>query len=100
MAPAALTPLSLSALALLTEAPMHPYEMYQLLIKRFKNEIVKVRPGSLYHAVDRLARDGLAAVVGNGPRRQPTRAYDLRDHSDAGRAALEARVSRTARDAG
>ncbi|UFS58914.1 PadR family transcriptional regulator [Subtercola endophyticus] len=92
MAPAALTPLSLSALALLTESPMHPYEMYQLLIKRFKNEIVKVRPGSLYHAVDRLARDGFAAVVGTGRdgSRPEKTTYEI---TPAGRAALEARVS-------
>lgn len=51
-------------LALLFERPMHPYEMYQLLVTRRKDRIVKVRPGSLYHAVERLERDGLVAVLG------------------------------------
>ena len=92
MASAALTPLGLSALALLTESPMHPYEMYQLLIKRFKNEIVKVRPGSLYHAVDRLARDGLASVAGTGRdgSRPERTTYEI---TQAGRVALSERVS-------
>jgi DNA-binding PadR family transcriptional regulator len=92
MAPAALTPLGLSALALLTEGPLHPYEMYQLLIKRFKNEIVKVRPGSLYHAVDRLARDGFATVVGTdrGGNRPERTTYEI---TAKGRSVLEERVS-------
>ncbi|MEO7122453.1 MAG: PadR family transcriptional regulator [Lacisediminihabitans sp.] len=45
------SPLGLSALALLVERPMHPYEMYQLLIQRQEDRVVKVRPGSLYHTV-------------------------------------------------
>ncbi|GGF29878.1 PadR family transcriptional regulator [Subtercola lobariae] len=92
MASTALTPLGLSALALLTEAPMHPYEMYQLLIRRFKSEIVKVRPGSLYHAVDRLARDGFVTVAGTGRdgSRPERTTYEI---TAAGRSALENRVS-------
>jgi DNA-binding PadR family transcriptional regulator len=31
---AELTPLGVAVLALLTEGPMHAYEMYQLLLKR------------------------------------------------------------------
>ena len=50
----ALTPLALSALGLLVERPMHPYEMYQLLLERHEDRFVKVRPGSLYHSVERL----------------------------------------------
>ncbi|BAS16724.1 transcriptional regulator protein [Arthrobacter sp. Hiyo8] len=50
MARAALTPLGVAALALLVEAPMHPYEMYQLLMARHEDRLVKVRPGTLYHA--------------------------------------------------
>ena len=50
-----LTPLAISVLALLNERPMHAYEMYQLLLSRHNNRIVKVRPGSLYHTVERLA---------------------------------------------
>jgi DNA-binding PadR family transcriptional regulator len=59
-----LTPLGISVLALLVEAPMHPYEMYQLLRKRRNDRIVKVRPGSLYHTVERLARQGLVEATG------------------------------------
>ena len=54
-----LTPLAVSVLALLRERPMHPYEMYSLLIHRQAEYLVKVRPGSLYHTVERLARDEL-----------------------------------------
>jgi DNA-binding PadR family transcriptional regulator len=59
-----LTPLAIAALGLLNERPMHPYEMYQLLITRAEDRLVKVRPGSLYHAVDRLTRDGFVESVG------------------------------------
>lgn len=58
------TPLGIAALALLVERPMHPYEMYQLLIQRAEDYIVKVRPGSLYHTIDRLQDAGLVRVVG------------------------------------
>jgi DNA-binding PadR family transcriptional regulator len=57
-------PLGLAALAPLQERPMHPYEMYQLLITRAEDRIVKVRPGSLYHTVDRLAAAGLVRATG------------------------------------
>lgn len=61
---ATLTPLAMAALALLAERPMHPYEMYQTLIHRSEDRIVKVRPGSLYHTVARMADQGLARVTG------------------------------------
>ncbi|AXJ08322.1 PadR family transcriptional regulator [Arthrobacter sp. PM3] len=60
----ALTPLGLAALSLLVEEPMHPYEMYQLLIARHEDRLVKVRPGTLYHAVARLEEQGLVAATG------------------------------------
>lgn len=62
--PTALTPLAVAALALLAEGPMHPYEMYQTLMQRSEDRIVKVRPGSLYHTVDRLAGQGLVRATG------------------------------------
>lgn len=88
----ALTPLGISALALLVERPMHPYEMYQLLIRRSEDRVVKVRPGSLYHAVDRLAEQGLATVrsterAGNRPERTT---YEI---TDAGRERLRSTVA-------
>ncbi|WP_449373878.1 hypothetical protein [Arthrobacter psychrolactophilus] len=45
-----LTPLGISALGLLVERPMHPYEMYQVLMQRHEDRIVKAQPG---HAVSR-----------------------------------------------
>lgn len=86
-----LTPLAVAALALLAERPMHPYEMYQLMLHRRDDRLVKVRPGSLYHTIDRLARAGLADVVGteregNRPERTTYRV------SAAGRDALRERL--------
>jgi DNA-binding PadR family transcriptional regulator len=59
-----LTPLAVSVLALLAERPMHPYEMYSLMLERHQDYVVKVKPGSLYHTVARLNRDGLVEVAG------------------------------------
>ncbi|MEV0290540.1 PadR family transcriptional regulator [Kribbella sp. NPDC050820] len=61
---AELTPLAISVLALLNERPMHAYEMYQLLIARQNDRIVKVRPGSLYHTVERLAGQNYVRATG------------------------------------
>lgn len=86
-----LGPLGISALALLAERPMHPYEMYQLLLARRQDTMLKVKPGTLYHAVARMARDGLvdeAGVEREGNRPERTR-YVI---TDAGRAALTATV--------
>lgn len=89
---AELTPLGLAALALLAEAPMHPYEMYQTLVHRREDRNVKVRPGSLYHAVDRLSGSGLLHALGvdrEGNRPERTR-YAI---TEAGRQALQARIA-------
>lgn len=59
-----LTPLGIAVLGLLIERPMHPYEMFQTFMARSEDRIVKVRPGSLYHTVERLERDGLLRVTG------------------------------------
>jgi DNA-binding PadR family transcriptional regulator len=59
-----LTPLAISVLALLEEKPMHAYEMYQLLVSRHNHRIVKVRPGSLYHTVERLAGQEYVRAIG------------------------------------
>jgi DNA-binding PadR family transcriptional regulator len=88
----AITPLGIASLALLAERPMHPYEMYQLLIQRAEDRIVKVRPGSLYHTVDRLAVHGLVHAIGTdreGNRPERT-TYDI---TEAGRLGLTERVS-------
>lgn len=92
----AITPLGVSALSLLCERDMHPYEMYQLLIARAEDRVVKVRPGSLYHAVDRLQAAGLVRATGterDGNRPERT-TYTI---TDAGRAALEERLTQMLR---
>jgi DNA-binding PadR family transcriptional regulator len=61
---AELTPLAISVLALLEERPMHAYEMYQLLITRHNDRLLKVRPGSLYHTVERLAGQQYVRAIG------------------------------------
>jgi DNA-binding PadR family transcriptional regulator len=88
----ALKPLGMAALALLAERPMHPYEMYQLLVERHEDRMVKVRPGSLYHAVERLHADELVEVIGTereGNRPERT-TYRL---TEQGRTALKQRVT-------
>ena len=82
-----LNPLAVSALALLAERPMHPYEMYQLMLQRREDRVVKVSAGSLYRAVERLAADGNIAESGverEGNRPERT-VYAI---TDAGRDAL------------
>jgi DNA-binding PadR family transcriptional regulator len=86
-----LTPLAISVLALLEERPMHAYEMYQLLVSRRNDRIVKVRPGSLYHTVERLAGQEYVRATGTeraGNRPERT-TYEI---TPAGRAALVQRV--------
>jgi DNA-binding PadR family transcriptional regulator len=57
------SPLALAILALLYEAPMHPYRMQQLIKERAKDEVINVRlRASLYQTIARLLRDGLIAV--------------------------------------
>src|ERR1700712_1580049 len=53
------SPLMLMVLVLLAEAPMHPYEMQRLMVWRGKDQVVRVQRGSLYPAVERLAKAGL-----------------------------------------
>lgn len=89
---AAIGPLGVVTLALLVERPMHPYEMYQLLLARGEERIVKVRPGSLYHTVDRLVAARLAHSVGTereGNRPERT-VYAI---TALGRERLDARVA-------
>jgi DNA-binding PadR family transcriptional regulator len=56
----------IAVLALLREAPMHPYQMQRLLRSRHKDEILVLKRGSLYHAIGRLLRDGLIAIETTG----------------------------------
>lgn len=84
-----LSPLAMAVLGLLAERARHPYEMYQLLVHRHADRLLKVRPGTLYHAVGRLAEAGLVEATetvkdGNRPERTN---YAIRP---AGRAKLAA----------
>ncbi|MFI9385977.1 PadR family transcriptional regulator [Kutzneria sp. NPDC052558] len=58
-----LTPLAMAVLELLMEKPMHPYEMAQVLRARHIETRANVKPGSLYHAVERLETHGHIEVV-------------------------------------
>ena len=60
---AALTPLAMAVLELLHERNMHPYEMTQLMRERRVDYRVKLRPGSLYHTVERLEGQGIIEIV-------------------------------------
>lgn len=61
-----LTPLAMVILDLLSERPMHPYEMQQVFRERHTDQVVKVPAGSLYHTVERLSRTGLIDAVETG----------------------------------
>jgi DNA-binding PadR family transcriptional regulator len=57
------SPIALALLALLYEAPMHPYRMQQLIKSRGKGEVINVRQrASLYQTIDRLLRAKLITV--------------------------------------
>jgi DNA-binding PadR family transcriptional regulator len=59
-----LSPLAAKALATMHQRPMHPYELYQVMLRRREDRVVKLRPGTLYHAVAKLAESGLIETVG------------------------------------
>ncbi|WP_216903445.1 PadR family transcriptional regulator [Nocardia alni] len=91
-ASATVTPLAIAVLSLLEERPMHPYEMYQLMLHRREDYLVKVRPGSLYHTITRLAEQDLVQAegtdrAGNRPERTTYRI------GPAGSAALRERIA-------
>jgi len=88
-----LTPLAVAALGLLAERPMHPYEMYQVLMHRREDRLVKIRPGTLYHTVGRLAAADLVKAAGterDGNRPERTTYAIL----EAGREALETELKK------
>ncbi|MGC0363031.1 DNA-binding PadR family transcriptional regulator [Rhodococcus sp. 27YEA15] len=86
-----LTPLAITILGLLSERPMHPYEMYQLASVRRNDQLAKIKPGSLYHTVSRLEKQELLISIGTdreGNRPERT-TYEI---TSAGRAALEHQI--------
>jgi DNA-binding PadR family transcriptional regulator len=79
------SPIALAALAMLYEAPMHPYRMQQLIKERGKDEVINVaQRASLYQTIGRLEREGLIAAlkVARDEKRPERTVYEL---TDAGR---------------
>jgi DNA-binding PadR family transcriptional regulator len=78
--------LGLLLLALLVEAPMHPYRMLQTIRERGQDQLVNVaQRNSVYQALDRLVRDGLARPAGtarDGGRPERT-VYEITDRGAA-----------------
>lgn len=54
--------LALAVLSLLTERPMHPYEMSSTLRERHKEDSIRLNYGSLYSVVESLQKKGLIAA--------------------------------------
>lgn len=83
---------ALTVLALLWTGPRHTYEMQRFVVRTHKDFVPGV-PRSMYHAAERLLRDGLIAVhaTDRADGRPERTAYAL---TDAGRAALHERVRR------
>ncbi|MET8153861.1 PadR family transcriptional regulator [Actinoplanes sp. NPDC049668] len=80
--------LAMMLLALLAEAPMHPYRMQQMIKERGQDQLVNVaQRNSVYQALDRLVRDGLARPGGTArePGRPERTVYEI---TPAGRATL------------
>jgi DNA-binding PadR family transcriptional regulator len=80
------SPLALAVLALLEEAPMHPYRMQQLITLRGKDMVINVsQRASLYSTIERLSRDGMIKVaeVERDGQRPERSVYEI---TDAGRA--------------
>jgi DNA-binding PadR family transcriptional regulator len=74
--------LALVVLALLYEAPMHPYRMQQLIKERGKDEVVNVRQrASVYQTIDRLHRLGLIVPreITREEKRPERTVYELTD---------------------
>jgi DNA-binding PadR family transcriptional regulator len=57
------SPWALAILSLLFERDMHPYELRRLVRERGKDDMVDLRPGSLYRTIERLERAGLVEPV-------------------------------------
>lgn len=55
---------ALTVLCLLREKPLHPYEMQRLIRQRHKDDFLDLKRGSLYHAIERLAKAGLIEEAG------------------------------------
>src|SRR6266849_4752784 len=54
---------SLAVMGLLRERDTHPYEMQRQMHIRHTDELLGLKRGSLYHAINQLQRDGLIEPV-------------------------------------
>src|ERR1700704_3219287 len=54
---------SLAVLGLPREKPMPPYEMQRQMHVRYTDDLLALKRGSLYHAINQLQRDGLIEPV-------------------------------------
>ena len=78
--------LGMVLLALLVEAPMHPYRMQQVIRERGQDQLVNVaQRNSVYQALDRLVRDGLArpSTTVREPGRPERTVYEITDDGAA-----------------
>jgi DNA-binding PadR family transcriptional regulator len=74
------SPIALAILAMLYEAPMHPYRMQSLIKERGKDEVINVtQRASLYQTINRLEREGLIAAqsVSRDENRPERTVYEL-----------------------
>jgi DNA-binding PadR family transcriptional regulator len=62
-AAAARTLWSLAVLAMLRERAMHPYEMQRVMHQRHTDDLLALKRGSLYHAINQLQREQLIEPV-------------------------------------
>jgi DNA-binding PadR family transcriptional regulator len=70
----------------LMESPMHPYRMQQMIKERGQDQLVNVaQRNSVYQALDRLVRDGLARPAGTtrDPGRPERTIYEITDEGAA-----------------
>src|SRR5579872_1383136 len=54
---------SLAVLAMLRERSMHPYEMQRVMHQRHTDELLALKRGSLYHAINQLQREQLIEPI-------------------------------------
>lgn len=79
--------LALAVLSLLTERPMHPYEMSSVMRERGVSEVIKLNQSSLYAVIEALLREEwITAVEVQREGRYPERT--VYGATDAGRAEL------------
>ncbi|MBB2942077.1 DNA-binding PadR family transcriptional regulator [Actinoplanes lutulentus] len=80
------SPLAMVLLALLVEAPAHPYRMQQMIKERGQDQLVNVaQRNSVYQALDRLVRDGLARAgsTSREPGRPERTVYEVTEEGAA-----------------